>query len=78
MSADCLHENSVMVRIDCGAGGTQYRRYCSTCWTGIGGAIRHAEAHAEEERTGIVTPVADLRALHAARDAFLSRQGRLL
>src|SRR4051812_2260436 len=77
-SPDCEHERFLLVRIDCGSGGVQYRRYCRTCWTGIGGAIPHAEAKAEEKRTGLAAPLADLKVLHAARDAYESSRSGLL
>jgi hypothetical protein len=73
----CTHDATVMVRIDCGSGGMQYRRACLTCWH-LSPAIPHAVARAEEERTGIAAPLADLHVLHAARDAYLSRTGTLI
>jgi hypothetical protein len=70
----CSHRASVMVRLACGAGGTQYRRYCSTCWRG-GAAIPHALARIEEARQGYPAPLADLGVLHAAHDMYLRRGG---
>lgn len=70
MSAyECLHENTVLLRLDCGAGGIQYRRYCLSCWTDRQGAIKHAAALAELK--GEEAPLADIELLHKARDGYL-------
>lgn len=64
----CDHERATLVRIDCGAGGVQFRKFCTSCWAPIGTAFPHAIAKAEEQRSGIQTPLADLEAIHAAQD----------
>ena len=73
MNDNCAHPERVLLRLDCGPGGTQYRRYCLTCWRDLEGAIAHAKARAElgdEE-----APLADLEQLHRARYS-LPRQER--
>jgi hypothetical protein len=70
----CSHRASVLLRRDCGAGGTQYRRYCMTCWR-AGAAIPHALAMVEEARQGYPAPLADIDVLHDARDMYLRRGG---
>ena len=53
----CDHEHATLVRLDCRAGGTQYRKFCTTCWAPVGTAIPHALARAEETRTGVEAPI---------------------
>ena len=81
LSADdttgCRHDQTALVKLDCKSGGLQFRRACLSCWR-LTTAIPHAVARAEIERTGVDAPLAELAVLHAARDSFLSRQGRLL
>lgn len=76
-STGCEHAAIVLVRLDCGAGGTQFRCACLACWR-LTTAIPHAIARAEIERTGIDAPLADLDILHAARDAYCRHTERLL
>lgn len=75
MTADreCQHTRAAMVRIDCGAGGIQYRKYCTICWSSLSSAIPHVAAHAEEAHTGIEAPIADLETIRAAADCFFRR-----
>jgi hypothetical protein len=75
MSADlCSHPRRVLLRLNCGAGGVQYRRYCLTCWADTEGAIAHTKVRAELGDNE--PPLADLALLHGARDQYLSRQDR--
>jgi len=67
--ADCPHERSVLLQLDCGAGGKQFRRYCLACWSSLGGAIAHAQVRAEIERSGVEPPLGDLELIRAAQDA---------
>lgn len=69
----CQHLRRALVRIDCGGAGTQYREYCTTCWHSLGGAIPHIQARAEEARSGIEAPLADLDVIHAAQNCFERR-----
>ena len=71
--AECPHTASVLVRLNCGAGGIQYRRYCAKCWRDLLGAIPHEAARKEEIRTGVVIPLADIEQLRAARDCYFAR-----
>lgn len=68
MSSPCPHTSTVLLKLDCGAGGIQYRRYCTTCWRNISGAIPHERAREEEKRQGYDAPLADLELLHEARN----------
>ena len=70
----CRHERATLVRIDCRAGGFQYRKFCATCWCSLGSAIPHLAAHAEEARTGIDAPIAGLQIIHAAADCYSRRE----
>ena len=70
----CEHARDAMVRINCGAGGVQYRKFCTTCWSPIGSAIAHALAHAEEARSGVEAPFATLEIIHAAQDCYARRE----
>ena len=72
--SDCAHLASVLVRLDCGAGGTQYRRYCLKCWRDLEGAIAHAKAKAE--LGDYEPPLADLDLLQDAREQFDREQWR--
>jgi hypothetical protein len=69
----CLHQKTVLLRLNCGAGGVQYREYCLTCWCDLRGAIRHADALAKLR--GKDAPWGNLEVLHGARDAWLRRKG---
>ena len=69
----CAHESAALVRIQCGAGGIQYRRFCTTCWCSLSSAIPHVAAHAEEARSGIEAPLADLETIHAAAVCYARR-----
>jgi hypothetical protein len=64
---ECRHPRDVLLRLDCGAGGTQYRRYCLVCWRAIGGAIPHALARSLERGQGFEAPLAELEQLRRAR-----------
>ena len=66
----CAHAVLTMVRLDCGAGGIQYRKYCTTCWHSLGGSIAHSKAHEEIERTGVTPPLADIEVIQRARNAY--------
>jgi hypothetical protein len=70
----CTHDRRVIVRIDCRAGGIQYRRYCLDCWRALEGAIAHAKARAE--LGDAEAPLADLEQLHRARDCYWRRRRR--
>lgn len=70
----CGHERATLVKLECGAGGTQFRRFCLRCWVPIGSAIPHLVAHAEVARTGIEAPIADLEIIHAAQSCFARRE----
>ena len=70
----CEHARTAMVRINCGAGGVQFRKFCTTCWCAIGSAIPHVEARAEESHTGVQAPLADLENIHAAQDCYFRRE----
>ena len=70
----CAHDLVAMVRIDCRAGGIQYRKYCTACWRALTAAIPHAEARDEEQRTGIQAPVADLQIIYLAQDCYARRE----
>lgn len=76
----CTHPQAALVRLNCGAGGTQYRKFCLTCWCPLSGAIPHVSAHAEEARTGIQAPLATLELIHAAQDCYarLERSGEAM
>ena len=71
--SSCAHERVTLVRINCGAGGIQYRKFCTTCWAPVGTAIPHALAHADEVRSGIEAPLADLDIIHAAQSCAARR-----
>jgi hypothetical protein len=66
----CQHAETALVRLDCGAGGVQYRRYCLRCWSAVGGAIPHAEARRIIEHTGVEPPTADLVQISLAQAAY--------
>jgi hypothetical protein len=68
---DCRHERRVIVRIDCRAGGVQYRRYCLNCWLMLEGAI--AQAKARSELGDDEAPLADLEQLRRARQCYLAK-----
>jgi hypothetical protein len=72
----CTHPTPVLLRLDCGAGGLQYRRYCRKCWSAMGGAIPHAVAKAEAERTRIEPPLANIDVIRDAQAAYWKRGGR--
>jgi len=67
----CPHPRRVLLRIDCGAGGKQFRRYCLDCWKDLNGAIAHAKALAEIGDGPVID--GDLEVLHAARQQYLDR-----
>ena len=69
----CPHPQVALVRLNCGAGGTQFRKFCLTCWSPIGTAIPHAAARDEQMRSGIQAPLADLGTIHAAQNCFERR-----
>lgn len=67
MSNDCPHFKTVLVQIDCGSGGIQFRKYCTACWRAVGGAIPHANVREIIAQTGIEPPLADLEIIHRAQ-----------
>jgi hypothetical protein len=67
----CAHDETVLLRLDCGAGGIQYRRYCLRCWR-ASNAIPHRIAL--EQLHGEEAPLADLEQLHRAQEQAF-RQG---
>ena len=70
----CAHERSALVKIECGAGGIQFRKFCTRCWCSLSSAIPHLAAHAEEARSGIEAPLADLETIHAAQSCYRRRE----
>lgn len=64
MSARCVHATRVLLQMVCGAGGIQYRRYCTTCWC-AGPALPHSEIDRPED-----VPLADPELIAKARNAF--------
>lgn len=65
MSATCTHPTSeLLLRIRCGGGGVQFRRYCTTCWS-AGPAIPHKDISAPDDVT-----VADAELIELARQAY--------
>lgn len=61
---DCQHPREVLLRLNTGAGGLQFRRYCLTCWR-AGPALAHAAVrHAEE------VPEADAALIEKARACY--------
>ena len=76
----CAHDRATLVKLNCGGGGIQFRKFCLTCWAPIGTAIPHAIAHAEVARTGVEAPFAALEVIHAAQVCYARRErngGRL-
>lgn len=69
----CGHEIATLVKLECGAGGIQFRKFCTTCWSPLGSAIPHIVAHAAELRSGIEAPLADLGIIHAAQECYERR-----
>ena len=59
----CSHAREVLLRLDCGAGGIQFRRYCLTCWR-AGPALPHATLRDRD------VPMADPELIDKARDAY--------
>jgi hypothetical protein len=64
----------VVVRLDCGAGGVQYRRLCLTCFR-PSAAMSHAAAKEEIARAGVEPPLGDLEIIHRAQ-GLAAFQGR--
>lgn len=64
MSGACTHTREVLLRLDCGAGGTQYRMYCMTCWR-AGPALPHGRIQHHDD-----VPQADPELIERARNAF--------
>ena len=62
---ECTHRETALFRLDCGAGGIQYRRYCLSCWHGSN-AIPHQVALAELK--GAEAPLADIEQLRRAHE----------
>jgi hypothetical protein len=60
----CTHAREVLLRLDCGSGGTQYRMYCLTCWR-AGPALPHSRIQHRDE-----VPQADPELIERARNAF--------
>lgn len=71
---ECSHPAKVLLRLDCGSGGFQFRRYCRECWRDLEGAIPHGRALAELH--GEPPILGDLDLLHKARDAYARRDPR--
>lgn len=69
--SDYPHRKRVLLALDCGAGGRQFRRYCTSCWQ-AGGAIPHSAAL--RELRGAKPVIGDLALLDAARDAYWRSQ----
>lgn len=67
MTADCPHEREVLLGMNCGAGGVQYRKYCLTCWR-AGHAMPHHKAF--DLCREIPPPMADRELIDQARDAY--------
>lgn len=65
----CEHERMVLLATDCGAGGTQYRRYCTTCWRSSAAIPKRV---AMQLARGEPVP-GDRELLQAARDAWWRR-----
>jgi hypothetical protein len=76
MSSACPHTSTALLKLDTGAGGIQYRRYCTTCWRDTCGAIPHARAHEMERRQGFEAPLADLEFIYAAGSAYRKKMWR--
>lgn len=71
MSA-CTHEREVLLRLNAGGGGIQFRRYCMTCWRSSP-AIPHARIKDPDS-----VPQADQQLIEQARDAWWRQQQREL
>jgi hypothetical protein len=61
---DCTHERRVLLRLDTGAGGQQFRMYCVKCWH-AGPALPHRDIKNSDE-----VPQADAELIDKARSAF--------
>lgn len=70
----CGHDRATLVRIECGAGGIQFRKYCLTCWRPLSAAIPHVSARDEQRRCGVEAPIADLQIIHATADCYARRE----
>lgn len=68
----CAHGQHVLLRLETGAGGTQFRRYCLTCWR-AGPAIAHAQISRPDD-----VPLADAELIELARQAWYRQQGYAL
>lgn len=64
----CQCGASVVLRLDCGPGGVQYRAYCRTCWR-AGAAMPHNYASTRFPDA----PDADRGLIDSARTAFARR-----
>jgi hypothetical protein len=64
----CQHPRKVLLALDCGAGGTQYRQYCQNCWADLRGESKHSIAL--EELDGAPTVWADLDVIHDRQAAY--------
>lgn len=64
MSVACVHPREVLLRMDCGAGGRQFRMYCLTCWR-AGPALPHDRVSRPED-----VPAADAALIERARQCY--------
>lgn len=60
----CAHPREVLLRLDCGAGGVQFRMYCLTCWR-AGPALPHARIKDPDD-----VPQADPDLIEQARRCY--------
>jgi hypothetical protein len=68
---DCAHPQTVLLKLDCGPGGIQYRRYCTTCWRSTTHALPHGKV--QEELRGGDVPLADRNLIDKAAEAYWRR-----
>ena len=64
----CNHSKEVLLALDCGAGGRQYRSYCLCCWR-AGPALPHRSVRDRES-----VPVADPVLIGRARCAYWKQE----
>lgn len=72
MSVHCEHPREVLLGLNCGAGGIQYRLYCLTCWR-AGPALPHPKAF--ELCREVPPPMADPDLIAKARTAYYRQAG---
>lgn len=61
--------STVLLRVDCGAGGTQYRNYCTACWR-AGRAIPHRAVRDPDSITRADLDLIEKARVCAARRAW--------